>query len=92
MSGLKTFKRGSIWRVGDGSTINIWADQWIPSSPDHKVMTPRGNCLLSTVQELINLVTEYWDEELLKENLWPIDVERILQIPLPRHGKSDFIA
>jgi hypothetical protein len=55
-------------------------------------MTPRGNCLLSTVQELINLVTEYWDEELLKENLWPIDVERILQIPLPRHGKSDFIA
>jgi hypothetical protein len=88
MSGLKTFKHGCIWRVGDGSTINVWADQWVPSSPNRQVMSPRGNCLLSTVQEFINPVTGFWDGE----NLWPIDVERILQIPLQNHGQPDFIA
>jgi hypothetical protein len=92
MSGLKTFKRGCIWRVGDGSTINIWADQRVPSSPNHQAMTPRGAFLLSTVQDLINPITESWDEELLRENFWSIDVERVLRIPLPSHGQPGFIA
>jgi hypothetical protein len=26
LSGLSTFKRGFIWRVGDGDSINIWTD------------------------------------------------------------------
>ena len=29
-SGIQTFKRGHIWRVGDGSQINIWED---PNQP-----------------------------------------------------------
>lgn len=74
MSGLKTFKRGSIWRPGNGESINIWSDQWIPSSHDRKIMTPRGQCLLTLVKEIINPVTGDWDEELLRDNFWPVDV------------------
>jgi hypothetical protein len=32
MAGLHTFKKGAIWRVGDGKQINIWEDTWIPLS------------------------------------------------------------
>jgi hypothetical protein len=27
---IKALKEGMIWRVGDGTMINIWLDTWIP--------------------------------------------------------------
>ena len=92
MSGLKTFKRGCIWRIGDGATIDIWSDQWVPSSPTRKILTPRGQVLLSKVSELIDPVTGNRDEQLISDNFRHGDVERILQIPLPNHGQPGFIA
>jgi hypothetical protein len=53
-------------------------------------MTPKRQCLLRTVQELIDPVKGGWDEQLV--NFWPVDVERIIQIPLPSFGQPDFIA
>lgn len=38
-AGIQTFKKGCIWRVGDGAKINIWDDCWIPSSFSRKVVT-----------------------------------------------------
>jgi len=37
LTGLECFKHGYIWRVGDGSQINIWEDCWIPSSHNLKI-------------------------------------------------------
>jgi hypothetical protein len=28
----------------------------------------------------------------MRDNLWPVDVDRILPIPLPNYGQPDFIA
>jgi hypothetical protein len=92
MAGLKTFRRGCIWRPGSGSTINIWTDHWVPSSPSRQVITPRGNCVLSRVEELIDPITGRWDEGLISEIFSEADVTRILRIPLPNFGQSDFIA
>ena len=55
-------------------------------------MTPRGHCLLETVQDLIDPHTGEWDVQLVHDNFWPIDVTRILQIPLPSQAQPDFIA
>jgi hypothetical protein len=52
LEGLDCFKRGYIWRVGDGTQINIWEDNWIPGSRNMKVLTLRGNTLISMVEEL----------------------------------------
>jgi hypothetical protein len=60
-------KRGHIWRVGDGTNINIWSYAWIPSSPSRKILTPRGNIVYTKVSELIDPETRKWDEELLRE-------------------------
>jgi hypothetical protein len=58
LAGIPTLKRGLIWRVSDGESINIWNDPWIPSSADRKIVTPRGTTVLTKVCELISPITE----------------------------------
>ena len=78
--------------MGNGLKINIWDDCWIPNSNSRKIITPRGNCILTTVNELIDPSNGEWDEILMRDNFWPIDVERIPQIPMYHHDTEDFIA
>jgi hypothetical protein len=47
---------------------------------------------LSKVSDLINPVTGWWDEELIRENFWSIDANRILEIPIAPLGMQDFVA
>ena len=91
-SGIQTFKKGCIWRVGNGLKINIWDDCLFPSSTSRKIITVRGNCVLTTVNELIDPTTGDWDELLIRDIFWHIDTERILQIPLFQHYTDDFVA
>jgi hypothetical protein len=92
VAGLTTFKRGYIWRVGNGNNINIWHDPWIPSSPTRRVISPRGATVYTRVSELIDPITGGWDVALLRELFLSIEVEWILQIPLNNQGFEDFIA
>jgi hypothetical protein len=92
VAGIQTFKRGCIWRVGSGESIEIWKDPWIPGSPDRKVVTPRGACILNKVADLIDPITGTWDLQLITDIFHPIDVNRILQIPLNINAFEDFLA
>jgi hypothetical protein len=91
LAGMATLKRGYIWRVGNGEKINIYNDPWIPSSPDRKIISPRGEGNAILVSEL---TTKYgaWNEEKLIELFNMVDVNRIMEIPLNNHGFDDFIA
>jgi hypothetical protein len=82
LKGLEILKEGIIWRIGDGSRINIWSDPWLPREWTRKPLTPRGNILLTKVDELINPVTGTWDEELVLQTFWPQDAELILATPV----------
>jgi hypothetical protein len=92
LGGHKTFKKGCIWRVGDGAKINIWNDCWIPNSFSRKVVTARGNQVLTKVIELIDPITGEWDEQLIRDNFWRIDAECILHMPLHHHVTEDYAA
>uniref|UniRef100_A0A8I6XSL7 Reverse transcriptase zinc-binding domain-containing protein n=1 Tax=Hordeum vulgare subsp. vulgare TaxID=112509 RepID=A0A8I6XSL7_HORVV len=91
-SGLQTFKKGIIWRVGDGTSINLWNDPWIPSSPNKRLHTPRNNIVLTRVSELIDEENRVWDEDLIRQLFWPIDAERILNIPLALGMMTYFVS
>jgi hypothetical protein len=92
VASIPTFKRGYIWRVGNGDKINIWSDPWVPTSHDRRVTSARGNAIVTKVSDLIDPYTGQWDEPLLRDIFNAIDAEPILQIPLNTHGFEDFIA
>jgi hypothetical protein len=56
------------------------------------MVTPWGHIVLSKVRELIDHISETWDEELLRSLFWDVDVSRILEIPIASQGMEDFIA
>jgi hypothetical protein len=89
-AGLQTFKKGHIWRVGKGDQINIWEDEWIPGNY-RRVFTRRGHNILTKVQDLIDPITNQWDEDIIRQSFLGIDVQRILVIPLPTHEMDDFV-
>jgi hypothetical protein len=66
LKGVNLLKDGIIWRVGDGETINIWTDPWLARDDARMPITPRGQCVLTKVHELINPITGEWDEELVR--------------------------
>jgi len=68
--GVQALNKGLIWRVGDGTQINIWLDPWIPDSITRRPITPRGQTILTKVSELINPVSGEWDRELVEEIFW----------------------
>jgi hypothetical protein len=89
---MPTFKRGYIWRVGNGENINIYSDPWIPSSIDRKILSPRGDGTFSKVADLIDPSTGTWNIARLSDLFLVVDVNRILEIPLNNQGFDDFIA
>jgi hypothetical protein len=91
LSGVEVLKKLIIWRVGDGRRVRIWEDEWIPREESCRPFTPRGQNLLSQVDELINPVNGSWDEELIREMFWEEDAECILSIPV-HAGMDDLVA
>ena len=83
MAGVDSLRNGYIWRVGTGQKINIWTDAWIPNCANRRFITPRRGILLTKVSDLIDPTTNDWDEDLVRQTLWP---------PLPMHNMQDFIA
>lgn len=47
--GLETFRRGNIWRIRHGTQVDIWEDPLVSTSPNMKLMTPRGKFLVKKV-------------------------------------------
>ena len=54
-------------------------------------MTPKGGQLLTKVGDLIDPASNTWDEDLITQTMWPIDVQRILSIPISRHDMPDLL-
>jgi hypothetical protein len=65
LKGVRLLKEGLIWHIGDGSSVNIWTDQWINRTGCRVPVTPRRQCLLTKVEELIDPTTGQWDEEII---------------------------
>ncbi|KAM0830575.1 hypothetical protein ACQ4PT_066116 [Festuca glaucescens] len=82
LKGLELLRQGVIKRVGDGTTVKIWNDPWLPKLWCRRPATPRGLTVLSKVSELIDPSTGSWDTELVQQTFWPQDVVLILSMPI----------
>jgi hypothetical protein len=89
--GLAPLNKGMIWRVGNGSSIRIWRDNWIPRPFGMKPIGCVRPCRLRRVSHFIDQQSKSWDETQIRRYFHPCDVEEILKINLsPRVSKDWF--
>jgi hypothetical protein len=70
-------------RVGNGFSINIWKDRWLPTPVTHKVQSPQRLVgQLDVVGELIDHNRGAWKEDIIRENFLQEEADVILNIPL----------
>lgn len=89
--GLELLKKGIIWRVGNGKSICVWRDPWIPSDHSRRPISLRGNCWLKWVSDLIDQDGS-WNITEINRCFLGIDAEIIPTICLSPHLEEDFLA
>ena len=71
------------WQVGDGKSIRIWKDKWIPTPSTFRVISPGTlQPLDQTADILIDADRGIWRADLVRELLINFEAKTILSIPL----------
>ena len=81
---------GIHWQVGNGTSIRIWQDRWLPTSSTYKVISPPS--LLGAkarVSELIDQDTSSWNTELIWDVFLLHEAEAILGLVLSSRLPED---
>jgi hypothetical protein len=87
-NGLQLLKTGLVWRVGNGNSIRIWRDNWLPRSGTGRPVTPQGCCRLRRVCELMDNHGA-WRTDLIRDTFLPVDADEIIKIQTsPRMGED----
>lgn len=77
-------KRRSRWRVGDGESINVWGDPWLPNNNCPYVQTITSPSLNDIkVSSLIDPNGPRWNESLIISLFDQDDLTKIMNIPIP---------
>ncbi|KAL3520032.1 hypothetical protein ACH5RR_018181 [Cinchona calisaya] len=82
IKGRKVLMRGIRWRVGNGRSISVWEDPWVPIPYLFKVPNQSRNLRPNArVCEFIDHKRKEWKVQALKSLLNDYVVEQILEIP-----------
>ena len=85
LRGREVIKRGAVWRIGDGRSVDIWEDNWMPRKHSPRVLSPQPEALRGTkVSSLIDPMQKIWKTGVMETMLLSFEVESISTIPLCR--------
>ena len=90
MAAQDIVRRGLRWQVGNGKSIHIWQDRWLPTPSQYKVISPPS--LLhpaARVEELIDPVSREWKMELIHRIFLPHEADTIGGIVLSSNLPMD---
>jgi hypothetical protein len=74
---------GLQWRVGDGQSIKIWGEKWLPIPSSYSVQsTPRSLTVDCLVADLIDHDLRKWNEGLIQAEFEEEEAKLISGIPL----------
>ena len=90
VAGRGALETGLLRRIGDGSSVRIWEDRWLPGRLSLRPTEHIGSATLYTVADLIDNESWSWKADLVRNNFIPPDADAILNIPLTQGGGDDF--
>ncbi|MBA0635553.1 hypothetical protein Godav_025402 [Gossypium davidsonii] len=82
---------GILWRVGNGASINIWNDPWLPGRENNRIPVNEIKPPWSTVIQLMNEVDSTWNRELIHNLVDDDTANRILAIPISESRLEDML-
>ena len=83
--------RGARWRVGDGQTIKIFHDAWLPTDVG-RITTPQSDLALeANVAMLINPAFGWWNVQLIDRHFYLPDAKLIKSLPLCSTPQPDIL-
>lgn len=81
---------GLRWRVGDGRSIKVWEDKWLPDSVRSKITSRLTvDCDITKVNELMEEQEVGWKQDVVEQLFSPQETRQILQIPLSYSEAGD---
>ena len=83
LAGRNVLEKGLRWSVGNGQSVRIWDDRWLPTLKSFKVVSPRLQELNGTmVESLLDLAAGGWNKNLIRDMFLPFESKAILSIPI----------
>ncbi|XP_059449513.1 uncharacterized protein LOC132180640 [Corylus avellana] len=80
------------WRVGNGQSIKIWGDKWLPTPTSHVVQSPIHRLTPDAcVSELIDEASLWWDTALIHEVFIKEEAETICSMAICPRGQPDVL-
>ncbi|KAF5468409.1 hypothetical protein F2P56_012561 [Juglans regia] len=81
---------GLLWKIGNGNTVKIWTDRWLPTPSSYKSQSPpkilNSN---ATVSSLIDQDTHSWNLHLVHNVFTPEEAAIISKIHISPCNRSD---
>lgn len=83
-------RRGIHWRIGDGKTVRVWSDPWLPCNENAFIQTePLPFSTDITVNSLRDSNVHGWDRDILNDIFNKRDRNLILSVPLSNRDTVD---
>ena len=90
MAAHNIIQKGIRWRVGNGKSIQIWMDKWLPTPSVYKVTSPFSTLSMDArVEELIDIDSEVWINDVRKQIFTLREAETIGGIALSSNLPED---
>lgn len=87
----KVVGKGAKWRVGDGQSIKVFEDNWLPGQLGGKIIPIQSNLNRNLkVADLMTVDKASWNEPLLDSFFLPHEAQQIKAIPLCVVPQSDY--
>ena len=89
---LPILNNGCCWRVGNGESIKVYLDKWIPKCPANRILHWGQDADREMlVSELIDTKLHGWRRDTILEKFGVEEVVAICKIPLSRRNIVDLM-
>ncbi|XP_017625048.2 uncharacterized protein LOC108468690 [Gossypium arboreum] len=82
---------GLVWQIGNGNSVNIWNDPWLPGHENNRLSVQSINTSWTTVNQLIDFESSTWRKEVIRSLFDEDQARRILSILLGCQSSHDLL-